>query len=79
MIDYQSQRRASLDKIATQRVQARKTLLEKLDPILNTYIKENSISLVVDKKNILMGNTDLDITKVITERLNKEFPSLSIE
>jgi Skp family chaperone for outer membrane proteins len=79
VIDYQSQRRASLDKIATQRVQARKTLLEKLDPILNTYIKENSISLVVDKKNILMGNTDLDITKVITERLNKEFPSLSIE
>ena len=79
VIDYQSQRRASLDKISTQRVQARQTLLEKLDPILNTYIKENSISLVVDKKNILMGNTDLDITKVITERLNKEFPSLSIE
>ena len=79
VIDYQSQRRASLDKIATQRTQARQTLLENLDPILKTYIKENNISLVVDKKNILMGNSDLDITKVITEKLNKEFPSLNIE
>ena len=79
VIDYQSQRRASLDKITTQRTKARKTLLEKLDPILKTYIKENNISLVVDKKNILMGNADLDITNVITEKLNKEFPSLSIK
>ena len=79
VIDYQSQRRTSLEKITTQRAKARQILLKKLDPILNTYIKENDISLIVDKKNIIMGNTDLDITDIIVEKLNKELPSLSLK
>ena len=79
VIDYQSQRKASLEKITTQRAEARQKLFEKLDPIMKTYIKENNISLIVDKKNILMGNTDLDITKIIVEKLNKELPSLTIK
>ena len=79
VIDYQSQRRASLEKITTQRAEARKNLLEKLDPILQKYIESNGISLVVDKKNILMGNTDLDITNIIIEKLNKDLPNLIIK
>ena len=79
VIDYQSKRRASLDKITKQRADARQQLLEKLDPILNTYIKENNISLIMDRKNILMGDIDLDLTKVIVEKLNKELPSLNIK
>ena len=46
---------------------------------MKTYIKENDISIVVDKKNILTGDTALDITNIIVEKLNKEFPSLSIK
>ena len=79
VVDYQSQRRTSLDKITTQRAEARQKLLEKLDPILKTYVKENDISLIIDKKNVLMGNTNLDITNVIVEKLNKVLPSLSIK
>ena len=79
VIDYQSQRRASLDKITNQRTEARQKLLDKLDPILKTYINENDISLIIDRKNVLMGSTDLDITNIIVEKLNKEFPSLSIK
>jgi len=44
-----------------------------------TYIKENDISLIIDRKNVLMGNTNLDITSIIVEKLNKEFPSLIIK
>ena len=79
VIDYQSQRRTSLEKITTQRAEARQKLLEKLDPILKTYIKENDISLIIDRKNVLMGNTNLDITSIIVEKFNKELPSLSIK
>ena len=79
VIDYQSQRRTSLEQITTQRAEARQKLLEKLDPILKTYIKENDISLIIDKKNVLMGNTNLDISNIIVKKLNKEFPSLSIK
>ena len=79
VIDYQSHRRLSLEKITTQRAEARQKLLEKLNPIMKTYIKENDISIVVDKKNILIGNTNLDITNIIIEKLNKELPALTIK
>ena len=79
VIDYQSQRRTSLEKITTQRAESRQKLIEKLDPILKTYIEENDISMIIDRKNVLMGNTNLDITSIIVEKLNKEFPSLNIK
>ena len=79
VIDYQSQRRASLDKIATQRAKSREVLLKATDPILNTYIKENNISLVIDKKDMLGGNPEYDITQIIVEKLNKALPSLNLK
>ncbi len=79
VIDYQSQRRASLDKITSQRSKSREILLKKVDPILNTYIKENNISLVIDKKDMLGGNPEYDITQTIVEKLNKELPSLNLK
>ena len=79
VIDYQSGRRASLDKIATQRAESRKILLEKIEPILEAYITENNISLVIDKKNMLGGDKNYDITKIIVEKLDKELPSLNLK
>ncbi len=79
VIDYQSQRRSSIDKLATQRLEARKILIKQIEPILDLYINENSISLVIDKKNMVGGLTEYDITKIIVEKLDKEFPSLNLQ
>ena len=79
VIDYQSQRRMSLDKIATQRAEARETPVKKIEPILETYVSENNISLVIDKRNILEVNPDNDITTVIVNKLNKELQSLNLK
>ena len=79
VIDYQSQRRASLDKLAKQRATARKILTDKLKPIIDSYINENEISLVIDKKNMVGGLNKYDITNLIVDKLNKEFPSISLE
>jgi len=79
VIDYQSQRRASVDKIASLRTESREKLIEAITPILETYIKDNNISLVIDKKNSLGGNPETDITKIITEKLDKILPSLNLK
>jgi outer membrane protein len=79
VIDYQADRRTSLEKISQQKADARSALLKKLDPILTSYIKENSVSVILDKKNVLLGNSELDITETITEKLNKELPSLNLK
>tara|TARA_Y100000590_G_scaffold419517_1_gene521314 strand:+ start:300 stop:824 length:525 start_codon:yes stop_codon:yes gene_type:complete len=79
VIDYQSERRSSLDKIATQRAESREKLLKKIRPIVDAYIKENNISLVIDKKDMIGGLNEYDITEVIVEKLNKELPSLNLQ
>ena len=79
VIDYQSQRRASLDKITKLRAEARKRLFDKVDPILKKYVEDNGISIVLDKKDIVRANVDTDITNIIVEKLNKELPSLNLK
>ena len=79
VVDYQSERRIALEKISSQRAEAREKLIKKLDPILTKYIEENGISIIVDKKNVVIGHADLDITNQIVEKLNKELPSLNLK
>ena len=79
VIDYQSQRRSSLDKIATQRAKSRETLIKHIKPIVDAYINENNISIVMDKKNMIGGLTKYDITNIITKKLNESLPSIKIE
>jgi len=78
VITYQNKRKSAFEKIAKLRAEARQNLLKKLNPILKTYIEENQITAVLDKKNIIIGSAENDITKIITEKLNKELPSLNL-
>ncbi len=79
VIDFQSQRRSAIDKIATQRSNSRETLIQALDPILEAYIKEKNIALILDKKFALGGVPENDITTIITAKLNKTLPSLNLK
>ena len=79
VIKYQKDRRESLDKIAQKRSKAREDLIKKLNPIVEKYQQQNNISLIIDKKNILAGSNNLDITNKIIEILNKELPALKLK
>ena len=54
-------------------------LMDKIEPIVDTYINENNISLVIDKKFAIAGLNQYDITNIITEKLDKELPSLNLK
>ena len=41
-------------------------------------MEENNITVVIDKKNVLMGNKKYEITSQIIEILNKELNSINI-
>ena len=45
--------------------------LVKVNPIVQDYMKANSISIVLPKNQIFMGNVDMDITNDIIELVNK--------
>tara|TARA_B100000963_G_scaffold206078_1_gene179482 strand:- start:1720 stop:2238 length:519 start_codon:yes stop_codon:yes gene_type:complete len=74
----QKEKRDFFAKINKQRSDSRKQLLKSLTPIMQNYMKENNIKIIIDKKNVLLGDASLDITKKITELLNKELKSLNL-
>ena len=47
-------------------------MLKILNPILTNYVDKNNISLVIQKKNILVGVKSLDITGKILNIVNEE-------
>ena len=79
VIDYKSQRRSAMDRITTQRSESRATLIKSITPILEAYIEENNISVVINKANTLGGKAENDITKIIVEKLDKVLPSLDLK
>ena len=78
VMKYQASRRTAIDEIAKKRTGARQKLLDGLTPILEAYTKENGVSLIIDKKYLVMGDSDLDITKLVIEKLNKALPSIKL-
>ncbi len=50
-----------------------KNIFKKISPIINDYMEENSISILLDSKNIFMGSKKSNLTEDILDRINKEF------
>ena len=47
-------------------------ILKNINPLLTGYAKDNNITLILEKKNILVGVKALDVTNDILNLLNKE-------
>ena len=48
-------------------------IFKKISPIINDYMEENSISVLLDSKNIFMGSKKSNLTEDILDRINKKF------
>ena len=46
--------------------------LKKINPIIQEYMKKNKIDIVLEKKQIFIGNNNKDISKDIIELINKK-------
>ena len=47
-------------------------ILKNINPLLTSYAEDNNITLILEKKNILVGVKALDVTNDILNLLNKE-------
>ena len=47
--------------------------LKQINPIIQEYMKTNSIDIVLDKKQIFIGSSKNDITQDILDLVNKKF------
>ena len=76
---YQKDRNKASNDITQTRIKASTALIKKLTPILEAYSKENSIKMIVQKKHIVMGSNEYDITKDILGLVNKKIKSVKID
>ena len=49
-----------------------KNFFNQINPIIQNYMDENSINILLDRKNVFIGKTDSDITNSIIEKINNE-------
>lgn len=77
--NYQKDRNKTSNDITQLRIKASTTLIEKLTPILEAYSKENSIRIIIQKKQIVMGNKEDDITNDILDLVNKKVKSIKVD
>ena len=69
---YQLSRNELNKKIIDRKKNYSSKILNILNPLLTSYVDKNNITLVIEKKNILVGVKSLDITKNILDILNDE-------
>ena len=48
-----------------------KNLFDQMNPIIQNYMNLNSIDILLDRKNVYIGNVGSDITKNIIDEINK--------
>ena len=77
--NYKVERRNNNDSLLKKKTNAQKKLLNAIDPILKDYSKKNSVLYIIPKKNIIIGNTNLDITQIILKSLDENIKKINIK
>ena len=62
----------------SERIEGTNIILKSLKPILSEYSEKNSISMVLQKQNVIIGKKELDITKDIILILNEKIKKIDI-
>ena len=77
--DYRKLRQDAIDLSTKNRLNASADFANKIKPILAEYAGDNNIDMVIQKKNIIMGKSSLDITNEILKIVDNKITNLKID
>jgi len=77
--DYKLSRNKKINDISKMKNNSQKKLIEALTPILAEYSQKNSISYIIPKQSIIIGKSELDLTKTIIEILNSKIKKIKLQ
>ena len=75
---YRKSRQEKINLLTKKRMESSSKLLAIINPILSDYSKENNISIILQKKNVVLAKTDLNITNKIIDILNSKIESINL-
>ena len=76
---YRKERNDNINNMNNQRLNATEKMISLIRPILSEYSEKNSISLIIQKRNIVIGKTSLDITDDILKILDEKIAKISLD
>jgi len=81
-IEFQSYRKNKMNEIKKFKAKRNRNILnfiKLINPIIENYMTENSISILLDKKNIFIASKDYDITKNLITLIDNKIKSIDIK
>ena len=76
--EYNTERNEKINSLTKKRLELMEKILKVLSPILTKYSKERNISIVMDKKYIIVGKTELNLTEEVLKLLDNEIKKISV-
>tara|TARA_B100000787_G_scaffold13422_1_gene9718 strand:+ start:450 stop:968 length:519 start_codon:yes stop_codon:yes gene_type:complete len=76
---YNQDRNKMIEEFNKLKVENTNNLLKQINPILTKYSTENEISIILQKKALIIGKTELDITDEIIIIINDEIKEFKIK
>ncbi len=77
--EYRTKRQNIIQESNKKRVKASAEFSNQIKPILGDYAAKNNISIIVQKKNIIMGKSELDITSNILKIVNEKISKIKLD
>ncbi len=77
--EYRAKRQNIINETTKKRIEASAEFSNRIKPILGDYASQNDIAIIVQKKNIIMGKKELDITDDILKIVDKEISKIKFD
>ena len=76
---YNEEKKKILKDLQKKKIDQTQQIINNLNPILADYMEKNSISLIIRKKDIIIGRNNLNITSNIISLLDKKIVKIEVK
>ena len=73
ILDFNNQKKTMVEELTNIKNKELNLFFENIKPVVQNYMNEKSIDMIVNSKNIFMGNNKSDITDDLIEKINIKF------
>ena len=77
--NYRKNKIKEIDELKAKRNRNILNFIKLINPIIEKYMSDNSIAILLDKKNIFIASKDYDMTQNLVTLINKDIKSIDIE
>ena len=79
VIKYNNIRKKKNEDFNQFRLNSQKKIIEALNPIITTFLKKESVQILLQKEQIIFGDNKLDITEKILEIFNNKHKKIKFD